>query len=136
MLLIVGYAFSNNEGSRCFYVLPFYLLMLFPLFYAGMGLVKLYGLKTPFTLIAKDESIDRMQTSAGAMTILSAAHTVGEMILMLTGGVSSNLIREIICTVAIALAGVSAYGLLILTKQLVSYEEKAEPEENDAEIIS
>ncbi|NLO86621.1 MAG: hypothetical protein GX096_14530 [Clostridiales bacterium] len=99
-------------------------------------MVKLRRLTNPFTAFVKDEGIDRMQTSAGAMTVLAALHTVGELVLMLTGGASADLSREIIATAMIAAAGVCAYGLFSRVKLLVPIEEKPQPKGEDAEIIS
>lgn len=116
--LYICYGFINSAGSRCFYVLPLYLLSAFPLFYLCYGAVRLYRLKPSFTKVDKDESADRIRTSALGLGIICAAHTVCEIVFMLVGGAGGLLARELCCTAALLLTGACALIALRLMNDL------------------
>lgn len=110
--------FLNTAGSRCFYVLPFYLLLPFPLFYGCYGAVRLARQKPRFTEVDRDEGLDRARTSALGAAILAALHTLGEVVLMCLGGAKVALAREIVCTLGIALAGACALAAFMRLRRL------------------
>jgi hypothetical protein len=99
---------SNANGSRCFYVLPFYLLLPFPLFYWALGIVRLWRSPSRFTEVDKDEGYDRIGVSALGAAILAGLHTAGEIVFLLLGGAGDALTRDILSLGAVLLLGLCA----------------------------
>lgn len=110
-LALAGFAMSglsNANGSRCFYVLPFYLFLPFPLFYWMMGIIKLWRSPPRFNEIDKDEGYNRIHESTLGAAILGGLHTVGEAVFMLQGGAGSRLIPELQSLGAVFMLGFCA----------------------------
>ena len=130
---MIGCGLINYNGSRCFYVLPFYLFSVFPLFYGGWGALRLARCKARITAVDKDEGYDRLRSSAIGLAILSGLHTIGEIVLMLLGGADGALVREIVCAALMAGTGVCALVTLRLIQPLEPVAEaKDEPADEDA----
>ena len=118
---------SNASGSRCFYVLPFFLLLPFPLFYWALGILRLWRSPSRFTEVDKDEGVDRVRVSALSAAILSGLHTAGEIVLLCLGGGADALAREIFSLAGVALTGVLALVALRLVARLEPIPEPDAP---------
>lgn len=77
--------FINAPGSRSVWVLPFFLLSVFPGLYAGMSVWNLCRLPESMTVIQKEESLDSMKNSAWGIVVLSILASAGSLVVLLTG---------------------------------------------------
>ena len=99
---------SNASGSRCFYVLPFFLLLPFPLFYWALGILRLWRSPSRFTEVDKDEGYDRLRVSSLGAAALSGLHTAGEAVFLLLGGARGAPGRELLLMAAVLVLGLCA----------------------------
>lgn len=120
----VAAAFQNPPGSRCFYVLPFFLFELFPLFYWVYGAVRTLLLKPRFTAVDKDESLDRIKASALGAAILSGLHTLGEIVFLILGQAGERASTELFCAGMLLLVGLCACLTLLDAKRLAIVREE------------
>jgi len=108
LLLFVGAGLLNNEGSRCFYVLPFYLFAVFPLAYWGRALAALLRAPDPMTEPQKERSTGRLARSCAGLAVLCGLCACGDAVLLFTGGAADRVEREVLfllANAAIAWAG-------------------------------
>ena len=129
----VAAAFQNPPGSRCFYILPFFLFELFPLFYWVYGAVRTCFLKPRFTAVDKDESLDRIKASALGVAILSGLHTLGEIVFLSLGTAGERASVELFCAGMVLLVGLFALLTLWNAKKLeiIREEPAGEPKKTD-----
>lgn len=99
----------NLPSSRCIYVLPFYLLMLFPLFFWLMALCRLFALPPRFTEPERDQSIGSALRSTRGLTVLCGLYAVGAAVFMLTGGANGRLGAELFAALALLAVGALAF---------------------------
>lgn len=109
-VLFLAAGLLNTSGSRCFYVLPFYLLLPFPLLYWGMAVFRVLRIPGRATAVDRDEGIERVRRSSGGAAALSALHTAGELVLLVLGGAGERLGAELAGTACILAVG--AFGVL------------------------
>ena len=119
--------FSNARGSRVFYVLPFYLLLPFPLFYWILGVFRFWRSPVRLTEVDKDEGYDRLRVSTLGAVALCGLHTAGEAVLLALGGAGEALSLEVLYTLGIVLAGLCAWASRRILRPL---EPLAEAEES------
>lgn len=108
----------NLPSSRCIYVLPFYLFMLFPLFFWLMALCRLFTLPPRFTEPERDQSIGSALRSARGLTVLCGLYVVGAAVFMLMGGASDRLGAELFGALAMLAVGVLAFWAGRVTQRL------------------
>ncbi|MEG1891508.1 MAG: hypothetical protein RR065_06855 [Clostridia bacterium] len=120
--LYVAYGFANAPGSRCFYVLPFFLFLLLPMIYAGMAAFRIVRMPQRFTEVAREEGVERAGRCAVATIVLCACHTVGEVVFLALGGAGERLAVELGCMAAVAIMGVCAGAALVLVRGLKPVE--------------
>ena len=113
---------TNANGSRCFYVLPVYLLLRWPLFYMGMAVFRILRMAERFTAVDRDEGIERARRCAGAMAVLCTLHTLGDAVLMILGGGKPGV--EAFYLAGIALMGMGGIAALRLLRRLMPREQK------------
>lgn len=106
----------NAPSSRCFYVFPFYAAYLFPLFYWGMGVFRMFRLPSPFTRVDKDAGPDRLHRSAIGCVVVAALHTVGDAVFLLLGGANGHMSTELAALCGVALCGLLAAASLVRLK--------------------
>lgn len=125
-------AYLNTPGGRCFYVLPFSLFMMFPLFYWAYGAVQTLLLKPRFTAIQKDEGPDRLRSSALGAAILSGLYTLGDIVFLLLGQAGDRVGTELTGAGLILLIGLCALIVLKGARELDMA--KQEPETEPAQV--
>lgn len=114
--------FLNTPGSRCFYVLPFWLFMPFPWFYWVLAIHRLYKLSDRITAIDKDESLDSIPRCAYALVILGILYALGDLLFMALGGAGDRLWTEVAGLAMILLGSLAAWLGARCVKQLTVAE--------------
>lgn len=115
---------TNAGSSRCFYVFPFYAAALFPLFYWGMGTLRVVRLKERVTEVDRDAGPERLHRSALGFAAIAGLHTAADVVFLALGGAGERLTAEMTTLLGVALAGVGALGTLKLLKPLEDALEK------------
>ncbi len=115
---------TNAGSSRCFYVFPFYAAALFPLFYWGMGTLRVIRLKERITEVDRDAGPERLHRSAVGFAIITGLHTAADAVFLALGGAGERMTAEMITLLGVALAGFGALGALKLLKPLEDALEK------------
>lgn len=110
--------FLNLPSSRCIYVFPFYLFMLFPLFYWLMALCRLFALPPRFTEPERDQSIGSALRSARGLTVLCGLYVIGAAVFMLLGGANDRLWEELLGALAMLAVGALAFFAARITERL------------------
>ena len=101
--------FLNLPGSRCLYVLPFFLLMPFPLFYLGLAVLRFFRLPALLTSIHRAECPDSLLRSCYGLMALSALYAAGDIVFLATGGANDNPGLELIGLFCVILIGAVSY---------------------------
>lgn len=117
---------ANAAGSRCFYVFPFYAAALFPLFYWGLGVLRVCRLSERMTEVDRDAGPERLHRSALGCAVLAALHTAADIVLLALGGAGESAAAEAIALAGVALMGLGALGSLKCLKPLEDACEKQE----------
>jgi len=119
ILLYLTCGFLNLPSSRSFYVLPFYLCLLFPLFYAAMAAFRLVWLPQAFTRIQKAECLDSLPHSCVGLMVLSGLYIAGSILFLTLDGANSRFQEElqgIACIAGVGfLAGLIRRGIARLS---------------------
>jgi len=105
LFLICG--FINLPGSRCPYVLPFFLLTPFPLFYLCLAVFRLFRLPALLTRIHCEECPTSLLRSCYGLMTLCGLYVVGDIVFLATGGANDNLGLELFglsCMILICVA--------------------------------
>ena len=123
----LGGGFLNAPGSRSVWVLPFFLLSVFPGFYAALAAWRLYRLPESMTVIQKEESLDSAKNSAWGIAILSFLALAGSLAVLLTGAALGQEAEEILFLGFSLLRLVAGWGMLYRLKSL-SCEETGPPQ--------
>lgn len=117
---------TNAASSRCFYVFPFYAAALFPLFYWGLGVLRVCRLSEHMTEVDRDAGPERLHRSALGCAVLAALHTAANIVFLALGGAGQSAAAEAIALAGVALMGLGALGALRLLKSLEDACEKQE----------
>jgi MFS family permease len=112
----------NAPGSRSLWVLPFFLLSVFPGFYAVLAVWNLFRLPEYITVPQKKNSLDSVKNSAWGIVILGAPAAVGSLILLLTGAASGQEAEELIFLGFSMLRLLAGWGMLHKLKSLLCEE--------------
>lgn len=103
LFLLCGW--MNLPSSRSFYVLPFYLFMLFPLFYRALAVFRFCRLRASFTAVDKDGSIDSLVRSSYGLAVLSVLFLLGDIVFLALGGAGNHIGSELLGLACIASVG-------------------------------
>ncbi|MEG1014264.1 MAG: hypothetical protein RSI33_08455 [Clostridia bacterium] len=122
VLVFAACGLANAQSSRCFYVLPFFMLLPFPLFYLGLAVIRMASMPQRFTAVDKDASIDRAGRCTIGLMIGSALHTLAEVVFLALGGASGKLSTEIGTALGVLAMGICAFGMWRALKALALRE--------------
>ncbi len=101
-------------AQLCWYVAPWYLLCLLPLFYLLLGSIKLLRLKTELTEIDRADSFGYVHHAGLGQMLLGAAWVISAGIFLLTNQPDMTMTSEIIflcCGVVMALSGLLPFSV-------------------------
>ncbi len=119
----------NNAGSRCFYVLPFFLFQFMPAVYGIRGLITFWQAPARMTELQKEESVERMLHSGYGIAVLGALCVVSDAAFMLSGGAANAVGLEVcfcLLNVAMTVAGIL---LAKIARKAVPVQEKVQESE-------
>lgn len=126
----------NNPGSRCMWVLPFYMFCMLPLCYGLMAAVRLTRMKEIITEVDMADGVRSMGNSALGLTILGALWAATDVVFLILGGGGQSVAREIVFLLCGMVTAGSAFALRRALDAATPEEirEKEESSELDEEL--
>ncbi len=106
--ILLGYLFTDLPSTRFFLTLPFALIMLFPLLFWAVSLVKMIRLPRRFTEVQRDQSFLSCIRSAYGLAVLCVLFIAGEIGLIASGGAGAWWPAETAWAAAMLVAGIAA----------------------------
>ena len=104
--------FMNAPGSYSMWVLPFFLLSVFPGFYASLAAWRHYRLPAGMTVMQKEKSHDSTKNSAWGIVILSVLASAGSLVVLLTGTALGKEAEEMLFLGISLLRLIAGWGML------------------------
>lgn len=107
-VLFLAGGLINNLGSRCMYVLPFYVVTLLPTVYFAMGVGRICRMQARITELDMEDGISSAQRSALGLMVLGVLWAVSDLVFIIFHGVADLWLREVLfllCGVVCALVG-------------------------------
>jgi hypothetical protein len=116
--LFIGMGLVNNSGSRIFYVILPYAVLVLPIFFMLVSTITFGKTKDKLTVPEFDKTVGRIKTTSIVAFISAAAGVVGGLIYVLSGQ-SSTPGREIIFTAGYAAIAVCAFFSMQIHKNIL-----------------
>lgn len=116
-LFFAGMGFINNDGSRIFYVVLPYAILLLPIFFMLISSIAFGKTKDKLTFPEYDKTVVRIKTAAITAFIASMAGVVGDLFFILSGR-GNTPGREIIFMTGYTVIAVCAFMSIQIHKSI------------------